>query len=73
VARALRVGGVREARTAGGAVRCAEALADELLKRQRDDGSWVNPADAQREDDPLVATSLAAAAVAECRLALAGR
>ena len=30
-----------------------------LLEVQRKDGSWVNPIDTQKEDDPLVATSLA--------------
>jgi hypothetical protein len=38
-----------------------------LLKRQRDDGSWSNPAVLVREDDPLVATSLAMRALADCR------
>lgn len=32
-----------------------------ILKRQREDGSWVNPAGATREDDPLVATPMAMA------------
>jgi len=68
-ARALRLGGAVEA----GGARWAEALAEELLRRQRGDGSWASTAEAQREDDPLVATSLAAAALAECRLALADR
>jgi squalene-hopene/tetraprenyl-beta-curcumene cyclase len=67
VARAFRISGLRQVKTAEGPVLWAEALAGELLKRQRADGSWVNPAGAQREDDPLVATSLAAAALAECR------
>jgi|SRR5579871_823582 len=45
----------------------AEALADELLKCQRTDGSWCNPAKAVREDEPVLATSLAAIALAVCR------
>jgi hypothetical protein len=56
--------------TDNGKVRWAEALADELMKCQREDGSWVNSAGAQREDDPLVATSFAASALAVCRSAL---
>ena len=48
----------------------AEALAEELLRRQHSDGSWVNDAVEVREDDPLVATPLAAGALAVCRDAL---
>jgi squalene-hopene/tetraprenyl-beta-curcumene cyclase len=44
----------------------AGALADELCSRQRSDGSWVNIAVDQREDDPLVATSFAVGALANC-------
>jgi len=36
-----------------------ELLAEELLRRQREDGSWINPAHAIREDDPITATSFA--------------
>jgi squalene-hopene/tetraprenyl-beta-curcumene cyclase len=49
----------------------ALALVDALLERQHPDGSWENPAVAVREDDPLVATSLAACALASCRDTLA--
>jgi squalene-hopene/tetraprenyl-beta-curcumene cyclase len=48
----------------------AERLADELLKRQRPDGSWQNPAHAFREDDPMTATSMATMALAQCRAVL---
>jgi squalene-hopene/tetraprenyl-beta-curcumene cyclase len=48
-------------------IRWAEAIADELLRRQQGDGSWTNTAVDVREDDPLVATSLAASALAMCR------
>jgi squalene-hopene/tetraprenyl-beta-curcumene cyclase len=68
LARALKAAGVETLTTPGGEVRWAEALSDELLRRQRDDGSWVNDALAQRENDPLVATSEASAALAICRL-----
>jgi squalene-hopene/tetraprenyl-beta-curcumene cyclase len=44
-------------------------LAEELLRRQQSDGSWINGAVEVREDDPLVATSLAVGALAECRFA----
>src|SRR5262249_16400303 len=44
-----------------------EALADELLKCQRADGSWLNPAKAVREDEPVLATSFAMIALATCR------
>jgi hypothetical protein len=57
----------REAQTPTGKLPWAEALADELIRRQSKQGSWTNPAGAQREDDPLVATSMAMSALAICR------
>ncbi len=42
-------------------------LADDLLARQLPDGSWKNPHGFMKEDDPLIATTLAAAALANCR------
>jgi hypothetical protein len=51
----------------------SEALADRLLELQGPDGSWVNSAVDGREDDPLVATSLAAAALATCRQVIEDR
>ena len=45
----------------------ATALAEELLRRQRADGSWKNPSSEMREDDPIVATSFAVAALALAR------
>jgi hypothetical protein len=44
-----------------------EALANELISRQRDDGSWINGFTDTKEDDPLIATPFAAAALAICR------
>jgi hypothetical protein len=44
-----------------------EALADAVIARQHPDGSWANAADAFRENDPIVATSFACIAVANCR------
>jgi squalene-hopene/tetraprenyl-beta-curcumene cyclase len=67
VARALSAAGVSEVATKTGKVRWAEALADALIKRQRPDGSWCNDAVAVREDDPVMATALAASALAVCR------
>jgi squalene-hopene/tetraprenyl-beta-curcumene cyclase len=45
----------------------AADLAAELAKRQRPDGSWANPADLVRENEPLVATANAVIALANCR------
>jgi hypothetical protein len=52
--------------------RWAEALAAELLRRQGPDGSWTNPASEMREDDPIIATSFAIAALAVSRSVIAG-
>lgn len=49
----------------------AGALATELIRRQGADGSWRNPASEMREDDPLIATSFALAALALARSVLA--
>ncbi len=64
----MLVGGAR-ALAAGGAgdVPWAEPLAEELVRRQRPGGSWVNDAVEVREDDPIVATALAAGALSICR------
>jgi hypothetical protein len=45
-------------------------LADALVRLQRADGSWRNDAGVLFEDDPLVGTSLAFAALAICRAML---
>ncbi|HSQ54902.1 MAG TPA: prenyltransferase/squalene oxidase repeat-containing protein, partial [Gemmata sp.] len=63
VARALRE---RKAEKAGG-MDWAAALQKELGKRQRDDGSWANPVELVRENDPIVATAAAVSALANCR------
>lgn len=47
-------------------------LSEELLARQREDGAWVNRFTDAKEDDPLVATPLAASALAICRHVMAG-
>ena len=61
---------MRELQTPTGKLPWAQALADELMRRQGKQGSWTNPAGAQREDDPLVATSMAMSALAICRASL---
>lgn len=43
------------------------ALAEAVIARQNADGSWANEADAFRENDPIVATSFACIAIANCR------
>src|SRR5262249_44278053 len=48
----------------------AEPLGEELVRRQRRGGSWVNDAVEVREDDPIVATALAAGTLSICRSAL---
>ena len=49
----------------------AADLSAELVKRQRADGSWSNPVELVRENDPLVATSHAVSALANARVAVA--
>jgi hypothetical protein len=53
-------------------VHWARALAEALLARQRPDGSWVNASMELREDDPLVATPFAMAALGIARMVLTG-
>jgi len=50
----------------------AESLANELMSRQLADGSWRNPSSEMREDDPIVATSFAIAALAIARSVIIG-
>jgi squalene-hopene/tetraprenyl-beta-curcumene cyclase len=71
-ATALRLTGAGKVEGKGD-IAWAERLADELLKRQRPDGSWQNPAHAFREDDPMTATSMATMALAQCRAVLTNR
>lgn len=52
--------------------RWAEPLARELLGRQADDGSWRNRYSEMRENEPLVATAFAAAALAVIHGVLVG-
>jgi squalene-hopene/tetraprenyl-beta-curcumene cyclase len=70
VAHAFRALGIAEVESDGRRIAWAEALADELIRRQRDDGTWSNQFTASKEDDPLVATPFAAGALANCRTVL---
>ena len=67
VAHAFLALNAREIETKAGKVRWAEALAQEMLRRQRPDGSWKNRFNPANEDDPIVCTSWAAATLAMCR------
>ena len=72
VAHAFLAAGAREIETKDGKVKWAEALAEELIRRQRPDGTWTNRFTDAKEDDPMVATPWAAAALAICRGAITG-
>jgi squalene-hopene/tetraprenyl-beta-curcumene cyclase len=50
-----------------GTLNWPRTLADELIRRQRSDGSWSNSFTDAKENDPLIATSFAAAALTICR------
>jgi squalene-hopene/tetraprenyl-beta-curcumene cyclase len=63
--------GSRQIDTPRGAVDWPAELSQSLLLRQRSDGAWVNPYTDAKEDDPLVATPWAAAALAICRSVIA--
>jgi len=67
VARALYEQGSDEAAASATKFHRREALAQELIKRQRSDGSWANAAALVREDDPLIATSFAIRALVDCK------
>lgn len=62
--------GVAKISTEGEKISWAEALSRELIRRQRDDGTWTNRFTASKEDDPLVATSFAAGVLGICRTVL---
>lgn len=63
--------GLRRISTPRGTVSWAEDLSAELMRRQRADGTWSNRFTAAKEDDPLVASALAAGALGTCRMAIA--
>ncbi|MDQ7824186.1 MAG: prenyltransferase/squalene oxidase repeat-containing protein [Candidatus Eremiobacteraeota bacterium] len=63
---------VKEIATKYGRVRWPEALAEEIMNRQRADGSWISRFTDAKEDDPLVAAPWAASALAICRSMMTG-
>jgi hypothetical protein len=63
VAKALRDGGIADVNGKS----WAYDLSYELTRRQRRDGSWANPLDLVRENEPLVATCYAVSALATCK------
>ncbi|WP_428268566.1 hypothetical protein [Haliangium sp.] len=71
-AHALRAVGASELALPGGREHWARALAEALLARQREDGAWANEYTELREDDPLLATPFAMAALLTARMVLAG-
>ena len=62
----------KEATDHGQTKNWAKRLSNAVLSRQRDDGSWSSSYVVMREDDPLVATPLAMAALAVARSELSG-
>jgi hypothetical protein len=63
---------LREIETSRGKITWADVLSEELLRRQRPDGAWRNRYTDAKEDDALVSTSWAAAALALCRASITG-
>jgi squalene-hopene/tetraprenyl-beta-curcumene cyclase len=72
VAHAFVRAGTEEVRVGAGRAHWAEVLARALLRRRQPDGTWANPLSEGREDDPLLATSYALAALVHCRMVLPG-
>ena len=70
VAHAFQHLGVRAVETPSGKVNWAESLTNELIHRQRPDGTWTNRFTDAKEDDPLISTPWAASALAICRRSL---
>lgn len=67
VSHAFRQLGLLTIKQDGHTVKWAQQLASEILSRQRDDGSWASSYSFVKEDDPLIATMLAAATLANCQ------
>ena len=67
VAHAFDRADIRVFEQQGKTIHWAEELAEELIQRQQSDGTWMNRYSDAREDDPLVTTPWAAAALAICR------
>lgn len=66
LAHAMRLLGQSEINTPNGPVNWAEALADNLLSRQNEDGTWTNSLTMMKEDDPIISTCFAVAALSRC-------
>jgi squalene-hopene/tetraprenyl-beta-curcumene cyclase len=69
-AHAFRALGIAEIESDDRRIAWTDVLSRELIRRQRDDGTWINRYTASKEDDPLVATSFAAGALGICRTVL---
>ena len=67
LAHALRASGLVAVRPGTRVAAWVDGVSRELIARQRADGSWSNRFRAAKEDDPLIATSLAAGALGACR------
>ena len=65
--------GARQVQAPQGKADWAVELAEALLRRQRQDGSWINRFTEAREDDPLVATPWASSVLAICRRVISGQ
>jgi hypothetical protein len=72
LAHAMRRLNIHEIDTSEGKIRWAEVLADELIRKQQADGSWKGTHADAKEDDPLVCTPFAAAAVRICLEEISG-
>lgn len=71
IAHAFQRLGLRTIKTEFGEVDWAAALTEALLDRQQTNGSWTNRYTDAKENDPLVSTPFAAAALTICRQSLA--
>lgn len=63
---------VRRIETRDGPVNWADSLARALIDTQKQDGSWTNVYRDTKEDDPLIATPHAVAALVICRSMITG-
>lgn len=72
VAHAFQAVDKKEIITKYGKVSWPEALAEEVLSRQREDGTWTNRYTDAKEDDPLVSVPWAVSALAICRQMITG-
>jgi squalene-hopene/tetraprenyl-beta-curcumene cyclase len=73
VSHALMALGRRDIETDSGPIDWPASLADELIRRQGPDGAWRSDRSDAKEDDPLVATPLATAALSICRMMMTRR